>query len=73
MKSNRDFITHRDDSATSARFEVAERPITDPFTKIEHPENYIMLANLCMSCVYEIIELMQIWVDSNKIGKKNSS
>ena len=55
------------------RFEQADRKITEPFTKIPHPGNYIMLANLSMSCVYEIIELMQIWIDSKKIGKKNSS
>ena len=73
MKSNRDFITHQNDAGPFGCFEAADRPISDPLTKISHPENYIMLANHCMACVYEIIELMQIWVDSNKIGKENSS
>jgi len=45
----------------------------DGLPDIEIPSNYIMLANLSMGCVYEIIELMQIWIDSKKIGKKNSS
>ena len=73
MTSNRNFITHHEDAVAKTRFEVAERSISEPFTKISHPGNYIMVANLSMSCVYEIIELMQIWIDSKKIGKKNST
>jgi len=73
MNSNRNYITHHKSEPARYRFDKAERSISEPFTKIPHPGNYIMVANLSMSCVYEIIELMQIWLDSKKIGKKNSS
>ena len=70
--SNRDHHAHSADYV-KRKFKKAGRKVYDPLTEIEIPSNYIMLANLCISCVYEIIELMQIWIDSKKIGKKNSS
>ena len=73
LASTRNYSQHRQDGDAREKFDLADRKISDPFTKIEHPGNYIMLVNLSISCVYEIIELMQIWIDSNKIGKKNSS
>ena len=73
LTSTRNYSIHRQDGDAREKFDLAGRKISDPFTKIEYPGNYIMLVNLSMSCVYEIIELLQIWVDSNKIGKKNSS
>ena len=73
LTSTRNYSIHRQDGDAREKFDLAGRKISDPFTKIENPSNYIMLVNLSMSCVYEIIELMQIWIDSNKIGKKNSS
>ena len=73
VKSQRDFQTHVTDLVAPAQFKKAERTVADPLTKITLPTNYIMLSNFSISCVYEIIELMQIWVDSNKIGKENSS
>ena len=73
LTSTRNYSIHRQDGDAREKFDLADRKISDPFTKIEHPGNYIMLVNLSISCVYEIIELLQIWVDSNKIGKKNSS
>ena len=71
--SNRDHHAHSADFMAPRYFKKAGRKVYDPLTDIEIPSNYIMLANLSMSCIYEIIELMQIWIDSNKIGKKNSS
>ena len=73
LMSNRDHHAHSADFMAPRNFKKAGRKVYDPLTEIETPSNYIMLANLCISCVYEIIELMQIWVDSKKIGKKNSS
>ena len=73
VKTQRDFQTHVTDLVAPAQFYKAGRAVADPLTKITLPTNYIMLSNFSISCVYEIIELMQIWVDSNKIGKKNSS
>ena len=70
LQSNRNYITHHKSEPARYRFDKAERSISEPFTKIPHPGNYIMLANLSMSCVYEIIELMQIWIDSKKIASK---
>jgi len=70
MQSNRNYITHRKSQPALKLFKRAGRSTSEPFTKIPHPSNYIMLANLSMSCVYEIIELMQIWVDSNKIASE---
>ena len=73
IKFNRNFHAHSADFVASKKFSRAGRKVYDPLTDIEIPSNYIMLANLSMGCVYEIIELMQIWIDSKKIGKKNSS
>ena len=73
LMSNRDHHAHSEDIVAPRRFKKAGRKVYDPLTDIEIPSNYIMLANLSMGCVYEIIELMQIWIDSTKIGMKNSS
>ena len=73
LMSNRDHHAHSADFMAPRYFKKAGRKVYDPLTDIEIPSNYIMLANLSMGCVYEIIELMQIWIDSKKIGKKNSS
>ena len=73
VRSQRDFHAHVADVVAPAQFKKAERDVLDPLTEITLPTNYIMLANFSISCVYEIIELLQIWVDSKKIGKKNSS
>lgn len=73
LTSTRNYSLHRQDGDAREKFAWADRKISDPFTKIEYPSNYIMLVNLSISCIYEIIELMQIWIDSKKIEKKNSS
>ena len=73
LMSNRDHHAHSADFMAPRYFKKAGRKVYDPLTDIEIPSNYIMLANLSIGCVYEIIELMQIWIDSQKIGKKNSS
>ena len=73
LMSNRDFHAHSGDFVAPRKFKKAGRGVYDPLTEIAIPSNYIMLAYLSMSCVYEIIVLLQIWIDSNKIGKKNSS
>ena len=70
VKSQRDFQTHVTDLVAPAQFNKAGRDVADPLTKITLPTNYIMLSNFSISCVYEIIELMQIWIDSKKIASK---
>ena len=71
LVANRNFDEHHDDNNALKLFNEAGRTIIDPLTEMEHPSNYILLAGLTINCVYEFIELMQIWIDSNNIQKKN--
>ena len=73
IMSTRNFETHYTDVNSRNRFERAGRKFFDPLTEIEYPGNYILLAGLTVSCVYEFIELLQIWLDSNVIRKKSTA
>ena len=66
----RNFEIHKSNNASRLRFIEADRKFFDPLSEIEHPSNYILLSGLAIHAVYEFIELLQIWVDSTVINKK---
>ena len=72
INSSRNFEIHKNDAASRLRFDKAGRKFSDPVSEIEHPSNYIMTSSLAIHAVYEFIELLQIWVDSNVINKKSA-
>ena len=72
LVATRNFETHHYDTNVMRWFGKANRKISDPLTKMEHPANYVLLSGLTINCVYEFIELLQIWVDSNVINTKST-
>jgi len=70
--SNRNFEIHNKNAGARLKFNKAGRTYSDPLSEIEHPSNYIMTSSLAIHAVYEFIELLQIWVDSNVINKKSA-
>ena len=72
LVATRNFETHHNDTNAGRWFLKANRKISDPLTKMEHPANYVLLSGLTINCVYEFIELLQIWVDSNVINTKST-
>ncbi|CAD6368403.1 hypothetical protein NMT12_100032 [metagenome] len=73
IDSMRNFSTHSVDLNSRQKFNFAGRKIIDPLSGIEHSGNFITLANLCVFCGYQFNELLQIWLDSQEIHKKNST
>lgn len=61
----RNFQIHKEDAFTSARFELAERKVTDPISGIENPGNYLVLSSSVILSGYAFIEILQIWVDTH--------
>ena len=61
MRNNQ---THKNDAPSSTQFKLAQRKETDPISNISHPGNYITLAHLILLSIYEVVETIQIWIDT---------
>ena len=73
IDSMRNFIIHKDDFTTRARFNKTNRELKDPLTgTIETNGNFITLTSLFVNSIYLYIELMQIWLDSTIMGKQST-
>ncbi len=69
LNNMRNFQTHKEEPFFSAKFDLAKRKISEPISGIDHPGNYITLANLVIFSVYEFIEILQVWIDTQvRIG-----
>lgn len=71
IDSMRNFNIHNNDMKYKIRFNKAGREIKDPLTGMTSTGNFLTLANLSIYAIYQYIELIQIWLDSQIIGKKN--
>lgn len=71
IDSMRNFNIHNNDMKYKIRFNKAGREIKDPLSGMSSPGNFITLANLSIYAIYQYIELIQIWLDSRIIGRKN--
>lgn len=70
LKNIRNFQTHKEEPFFSDTFDLAKRKISEPISEIEHPGNYIILTNLVVFSVYEFIEILQVWIDTqSRIGR----
>ena len=66
----RNFQAHKNDPLIKDRFDQAGRVIRDPLTNMLSPGNFIILANNSINVIYEVMEIIQIWIDSKNIEKK---
>ena len=70
LNNMRNFQTHKEEPFFSGMFDLAKRKLSEPISGIDHPGNYITLANLVIFSVYEFIEILQVWIDTQvRIGK----
>lgn len=72
IDSFRNFEAHKRNASSKDAFDQAGRVIKDPLTDMQSPANFIILANNSVNLIYEIIEVIQIWLDSKAIEKKFS-
>ena len=70
IDSFRNFEAHKNDPLIKDRFDQAGRVIRDPLTNMLSPGNFIILANNSINLIYEVMEIIQIWIDSKNIQKK---
>jgi len=70
LSTIRNFQTHKEDAFTSSKFDLARRKVSEPISEIENPGNYVVLSNLVILSVYEFIEILQIWIDTQVRKKK---
>ena len=69
LNNMRNFQTHKEEPFFSGMFDLAKRKLSEPISGIDHPGNYITLANLVIFSVYEFIEILQVWIDTQvRIG-----
>jgi hypothetical protein len=66
----RNFEAHKNDPLIKDRFDQAGRVIRDPLTNMLSPGNFIILANNSINLIYEVMEIIQIWIDSKNIQNK---
>jgi len=72
IDSFRNYDSHKQNTTFKDRFDLANRVIKDPLTGMSSPGNFIILANNSVNLIYEIMELIQVWLDSKEIEKEFS-
>jgi len=70
IDSYRNFYSHQTNPNSTDAFDQCGRVIRDPLTNMLSPGNFIILANNSINVIYEVMEIIQIWIDSKNIEKK---
>lgn len=71
--SFRNFDAHKKNPKARDGFEFAQRVIKDPITGMDAPGNFIVIANNVINLYYQIIEIIQIWIDSKVIESSENN